>query len=176
MEYVKKLESVIKLVGISKLEGDKLMARVCPCILKYTHPLSMVSGVFNAIFVNGNMSGDTMYYGSGAGKLPTASAVVSDIIDAARHIGVNVRIDWDKDVLPVEDENDAVIKAFIRFKIKDENTMAECQKVFENSDIICLDDHKDEFALITESEKEGEIKEKLGKTNAEVLSFIRMEG
>ncbi len=176
IEYAKKLDCMIKLIGVSRLEGDKIMARVAPCLLKYTHPLSMVSGVFNAIFVNGNMSGDTMYYGSGAGKLPTASAVVSDIIDAARHVGVNVRIDWDKDVMNVVPMDEAETKAIIRFKIKNENTEKMCLGVFDGAEIIKLDGLNDEFAIVTAKEKEGVIKNKLDNLDAEVLSFIRMEG
>ena len=176
IEYAKAMGSVIKLIGTSKLVGSKIIARVAPCIIKTTHPLAMVSGVFNAIFVRGNMSGDTMYYGSGAGKLPTASAVVSDIIDAARHIGVNIRLDWDKEKTEVIPEDKVAVRAMIRFRIKNGNTEGKCTAAFGTAQIIKLDNHRDEFALVTEKLEEGEIKAKLDALGEEVLSFIRMEG
>ena len=176
IEYVRAMDSVIKLLGTSKLVENRIIARVTPCIIKTTHPLAMVSGVFNAIFVRGNMSGDTMYYGSGAGKLPTASAVVSDIIDAARHIGINIRLDWDKDKIEIIPEDKVAVKAMIRFRIKNENTEGKCTAAFGSTQIIKLDNHKDEFALVTEKLEEGEIKAKLDALGEEVLSFIRMEG
>ena len=61
------------------------------------HPLGHVNGVFNGIFVNGNMLGDTMFYGKGAGKLPTASAVVADVVDAVKHQGTNIMTIWEQD-------------------------------------------------------------------------------
>lgn len=176
IEYAKAMGSVIKLIGTSKLMGDKIIARVAPCIIKTTHPLAMVSGVFNAIFVRGNMSGDTMYYGSGAGKLPTASAVVSDIIDAARHIGVNIRLDWDKEEIEVIPEDKVAVKAMIRFRIKNADTQRKCAEAFGNAEIIKLDGYNDEFALITDKMPEDDIKSKLDALGEDTLSFIRMEG
>ncbi len=176
IDYAKALGSSIKLIGESKLVGDKIAAKVAPLMIKNTHPLATVNGAFNAIFINGNMSGDTMYYGSGAGKLPTASAVVSDIIDATRHVGVNVRVDWDEDKIAISPVEEAEIKAMIRFAAKDGKTKENCIAAFEGADIISLEDYKDEFAILTKSAPEGEIKAKLAALDAEVLSFIRMEG
>ncbi|MBQ2753175.1 MAG: homoserine dehydrogenase [Firmicutes bacterium] len=176
IEYAKALNSTIKLIGESKLEGDKITAKVAPLMIKNTHPIAMVGGVFNAIFINGNMSGDTMYYGSGAGKLPTASAVVSDIIDAARHVGVNVRIDWDNEKMPVVPAGDTKVCAMIRFAKKDAETEKRCVAAFDGADIIRLEGHEDEFALLTKAQKESDIKDELEKLGEDVLSFIRMEG
>ena len=176
IEYAKALNSTIKLIGESKLMEDKITAKVAPLMIKNTHPIAMVSGVFNAIFINGNMSGDTMYYGSGAGKLPTASAVVSDIIDAARHIGVNVRIDWDNEKMNIISVDETKVCAMIRFVKKDEETEKRCVAAFDGADIIRLEGHEDEFALLTKAEKESDIKAKLEKLGEDVLSFIRMEG
>ncbi len=71
----------IKLIGHSAVKGDKLTAFVSPRFVPTTNPLSRIDDVFNGILVNANMVGDVMFYGPGAGKLPTASAVVADIID-----------------------------------------------------------------------------------------------
>lgn len=93
--YAKKLGMSIKLLALSKEMGDETLAMVSPFLIDGNHPLHMVNGVFNAVFVRGNMLGDSMYYGRGAGKLPTASAVVSDVIDCARHIGKVIMCFWD---------------------------------------------------------------------------------
>ena len=90
IEYAKALHASIKLLGTSKWEDDgKIYSMVAPFMIDSDHPLGHVNGVFNGIFVNGNMLGDTMFYGKGAGKLPTASAVVADVIDALKE-GVKV--------------------------------------------------------------------------------------
>ena len=81
IEYAKALHASIKLLGTSKWEDDgKIYSMVAPFMIDSDHPLGHVNGVFNGIFVNGNMLGDTMFYGKGAGKLPTASAVVADVV------------------------------------------------------------------------------------------------
>ena len=85
MEYAAKLGRTIKLLGTSRRLADgTCYAMVAPFMLGQNSPLYSVNDVFNAVFVHGNMLGDAMFYGSGAGKLPTASAVVGDIVDAAK--------------------------------------------------------------------------------------------
>ena len=77
---------VIKIVGIGQDLGDALQVRVHPVLLPKTHPLASVSDVYNAIYLRGNAVGDVMFYGRGAGSLPTGSAVVGDVIEIARNI------------------------------------------------------------------------------------------
>lgn len=87
IEYANELGYVVKLLAVGKDAGEKgVDVRVHPVFLPKEHPLASVRGVFNAIFVRGNAIGEAMFYGPGAGSLPTASAVVSDVIDAARDI------------------------------------------------------------------------------------------
>ncbi len=87
IDYAKDLGYVIKLLAIGKdTEGKGIDVRVHPVFLPQTHPLSSVNGVYNAIFVRGNAIGEAMFYGQGAGSLPTASAVVADIVEVARNI------------------------------------------------------------------------------------------
>lgn len=93
-EYAKKLGMSIKLLAISREKDGGTLAMVSPFLIDGDHPLHMVNGVFNAVLVHGNMLGDAMFYGRGAGKLPTASAVVSDVIDCARHIGREIMCFW----------------------------------------------------------------------------------
>ncbi len=85
MQYAEAMDSVIKLIGVSRKEGNRIFARVSPAIINRDHPLANVEDVFNAIVVSGDAIGDAMFYGRGAGKLPTASAVIADIIDIAKH-------------------------------------------------------------------------------------------
>ena len=85
--YAKKLNRTVKLLAMSKLQEDGCFVMVAPFMISNHNPLHGISDVFNAVFVHSNMLGDSMYYGRGAGKLPTASAVVSDVVDCARHQG-----------------------------------------------------------------------------------------
>jgi homoserine dehydrogenase len=84
--YAKELGRVIKLLGIAEDDGNTVAVRVHPALLPEKHPLAAVDDVFNAIHVRGDAVGDVMFYGRGAGSLPTGSAVVADIIDAARNL------------------------------------------------------------------------------------------
>ncbi|MCQ2968747.1 MAG: homoserine dehydrogenase [Clostridium sp.] len=85
MEYASDFGMVIKLLAIAKEENGELELRVHPTMIPETHPLANVYGSFNAVFINGNAVGDIMFYGRGAGSLPTGSAVVSDIISILRN-------------------------------------------------------------------------------------------
>jgi homoserine dehydrogenase len=90
------------------------VVRVAPYLLAPEHPLYHVNGVFNAVFVHGNMLGDGMFYGSGAGKLPTASAVVGDMVDMAKHIDKNIRIEWKPEKLTLADAGEQENRFFVR--------------------------------------------------------------
>lgn len=90
IEYARELGFVIKLLAVAKQDDCGINVRVHPAFLPVTHPLAAVNDVFNAIFVKGDAVGETMFYGRGAGELPTASAVTADIIDVARDIRHNV--------------------------------------------------------------------------------------
>ena len=85
IKYAKELGYGIKLLAIAKKESDKIEARVHPTFIPLSHPLYAVRDSYNAIFIKGDMVGDLMFYGRGAGDLPTASAIVSDIITAGQN-------------------------------------------------------------------------------------------
>lgn len=95
IEYAKELGYVIKLLAIANDSEKGVDVRVHPAFLKKDHPLASVNDVFNAIFIKGNAIGEAMFYGQGAGSLPTASAVVADIITVAREIvkGIYAAVD-----------------------------------------------------------------------------------
>lgn len=86
IEFAKELGYTIKLLAIAKEEGCQIQARVHPTLLPSSHLLSKVNEAYNAIFINGDAVGSTMFYGKGAGMLPTASAVISDILEICRNI------------------------------------------------------------------------------------------
>ena len=112
--YAKKMERSIKLLASSKKTDDKYACMVAPFMLDKSHPLCNVNDVFNSVFVHGNMLGDAMFYGSGAGKLPTASAVVADIVDMVKHNGTNILIDWSQEKMQLVDYKENVNRFFVR--------------------------------------------------------------
>ncbi len=112
--YAKAMHSSIKLLASSKSVGDSYRCMVAPFMLPQTHPLCGVNDVFNAVFVHGNMLGDAMFYGSGAGKLPTASAVVADILDMTKHQHVNVYVEWSEEKMELVDYKESENRFFVR--------------------------------------------------------------
>lgn len=94
MKYAEAMNGVIKLIATSRKLDGRIFARVSPAIISKEHPLANVEDVFNGIVVKGDAIGDAMFYGRGAGKLPTASAVVADIIDIAKHSETGTNSVW----------------------------------------------------------------------------------
>ncbi|HEW81793.1 MAG TPA: homoserine dehydrogenase, partial [Nitrospirae bacterium] len=86
IEFASEFGYKIKLLAITKQDGNEVEIRVHPTMIPKNNLISDVNGVFNAIYVNGDATGDGLYYGKGAGEMPTGSAVVSDIIDIAKLI------------------------------------------------------------------------------------------
>ena len=112
--YAKKMDRVIKLLATSRQAGDTYTVMVAPFLLPKEHPLYPVNGVFNAVFVHGNMLGDAMFYGSGAGSLPTASAVVADVVELAKHIGKHIELEWRPEKLEIADYRQQSMRFFVR--------------------------------------------------------------
>lgn len=112
--YAKQMNKSVKLLAMSRDTKDGFFAMVAPFMISKEHPLYCVNDVFNAIYVHGNMLGDSMYYGRGAGKLPTASAVVSDVVDCARHQGKTVMCFWENEDVKVENIANDKGKFFVR--------------------------------------------------------------
>ncbi|HHV29730.1 homoserine dehydrogenase [Acetivibrio mesophilus] len=131
MKYAESMDSTIKLIAISEKIGDGIMARVSPAIVNNSNPLYSVEDVFNAIVVKGDAIGEAMFYGPGAGKLPTASAVVADVIEIVKHWGTCGSYDWVvKDGGNVIDLGDTRTRYFVRLKVEDES---EARKAVENT-------------------------------------------
>ena len=112
--YASQMDRSIKLLASSKAVDDSYSCMVAPFMLPKSHPLCNVNDVFNGVFVHGNMLGDTMFYGSGAGKLPTASAVVADIVDMTKHAARNVFIEWKPEKKQLIDYKESKNSFFVR--------------------------------------------------------------
>ena len=178
--YAKKCKSVIKLVGVSKNSPEGISAFVAPMMLPKEHPLANVNGSFNAIFVKGNMVGDLMFYGRGAGSLPTASAVVSDVIAAARHKHLHVDVDWTAEKMEILSNDHMEVKALVRIAGGEAEQQKALSVFFENArgcSIVTIEEAKDEFAVITGIETEKSLAEKIEQLSKEmeVRNRIRME-
>lgn len=171
-EYAKHMKLSIKLFGDSKFEDGKVFAFVAPVMVERDHPLYMVNDVFNGIMVEGNMLGKSMLYGSGAGKLPTASAVVADIVAITKNKDKNVAtFGWGDEKQKVADMNETSHKYFVRFKGRDAEFINKCKETFKNAKEVYLDG-KDEFALVTELMKERDFLAALNNLG-DVIKYIR---
>ena len=132
IKYANKMGRVIKLLARSEKVGETYSARVAPYLLPKEHPLYNVNDVFNAIFVHGNMLGDGMFYGSGAGKLPTASAVVGDLVAMAKHVDKNIFLEWKEEKLELANPSQQSFQFFVRTKA----TKEEVENVFHKVEFV----------------------------------------
>lgn len=170
--YAKKIGAKVKIFGSSKKVGDKVSAMVAPKLITSEHPLYSVDGVFNAILVKGNMVGDVMFYGQGAGKLATASAVVSDVIDEAKHVNVNMRTLWDHEKLALMPLDEVKSKFFVRVKGTKDEVQEQAAKLFGK--ITAVDaGFDDEFGFVTEEITEA-VYEQAAK-EMEIINKIRFD-
>jgi len=174
IEYAKAMKRTIKLLASAKEENGKYVAMVAPFMLPASHPLYSVNGVFNAIFVRGNELGDIMFYGSGAGKLPTASAVVSDVVEAAKYINTNINMGWEAEELEVEGAMNASCRFFVRITGDANEKLAAIKEVFGDVEVITIEAAQNEFGFMTSKMTEKSFEEGLKKIS-EVIGTIRVE-
>lgn len=168
-KYAKQMNKSVKLLALSQDTEDGFFAMVAPFMISREHPLYSVNDVFNAVYVHGNMLGDSMYYGRGAGKLPTASAVVSDVVDCARHQGKTIICFWDEEKVKVADVSCGKRKFFVRVSAdKREAAMSVFGALAEINVGIA-----EEFAFMTQMMSEGEFDEKIEKLGG-CLNRIRI--
>ena len=171
IKYAKAMGQMIKLLAVSRKVDGSFYAMVSPVLVGPSDPLYSVNGVFNAIFVHGNVLGDAMFYGSGAGKLPTASAVVADVVDEARHLNRSIMAFWSSKKLELTDISNS--KFFVRVKGTPETELAKVQEVFGNVQPVIVADVDGEFGFVTEEMTEAEYKAK-AESFGEVLGMIRV--
>ncbi|MDD4802351.1 MAG: homoserine dehydrogenase [Syntrophomonas sp.] len=192
IRYAGELGFVVKLLAIAKEVNGKIQARVHPAFIPLNHPLAFVNDVFNAVFVRGDAVGEIMHYGRGAGEMPTASAVVGDIIEIARNMAyqTTARIGCtcyeEKAILPISELS---AQYYIRMTVKDRpGVLAGIAGVFGNNDVSIAtvlqktsQEDMAELILITHTVKEKDLQDALtvlkgmsivGKIN----NVVRLEG
>ena len=148
-KYAEKLGYVVKLLATSCKENDKVYAITAPFMINSTHPLYNVNDVLNGIYIHGNVIGNVMFFGAGAGKLPTASAVVADVVDCVKHKGKNVMTVWSVEKLELGDADDEVRKFFVRVK-GNVSDLSAVNAAFGNVQTVTVDGIDGEFGFITE--------------------------
>lgn len=183
MQYAEAMNSTIKLIAISKREESRIFARVSPALISLNHPLSNVNDVFNAIVVKGDAVGETMFYGKGAGKLPTASAVAGDVVYLAKHNG-SCKSVWSRrehnNMLPV---GDSKTRYFVRVTARNNNEAAKCiEKAFDSIEFIkpCGNELVGEIAFTTSKVLEKQLSERVNELKKmaaikDVINVIRIE-
>ncbi|MEY8354134.1 homoserine dehydrogenase [Lachnospiraceae bacterium 54-53] len=165
--YAESMGTSVKLLGSSRIQGGTAHAFVAPVMIGKDHPLYSVNDVYNGILVKGNMVGTSMFYGSGAGKLPTASAVIADIIEVLQNHDHHVEMGWDGERLSISSMDSISFRYFVRIKGIASKRLKEVEAVFGRVEVTELD-HMDEFAVLTEVMTEEEYERK-----AKELSGIR---
>ena len=165
--YAKKMERSIKLLASSKKNNGAYACMVAPFMLDKNHPLCNVNDVFNSVFVHGNMLGDAMFYGSGAGKLPTASAVVADIVDMVKHNGTNILVDWTQEQMQLVDYKEKENRFFVRTTSSKDEIEAVFEKVEYVENVV-----EGEIGFVTEVMTEADFAEAIEKISC--VSRIRL--
>ena len=170
VKYCESMGAVIKLIGYAANKNGKVAVMTCPAVIDGDSQLAGVNDVFNAILVKGDATGDVVFYGKGAGKLPTASAVVSDIVIAAKEKSTVKMMSWE------DSEQDFIIS---------DNEMSNCFYVRANADKAMVEElfgnvrylsrenaPADEVAFVTDTLNEKDFAEKCKKIN--VIGSIRV--
>ena len=172
IRYAKEMGSAIKLLGVARNTDTGIEAYVCPMLIPNNHPLATVNDSYNAVFVHGDAVEDAMFFGRGAGELPTASAVVGDIFDIVRNIKANccgrIGCTCYKE-LPVKKMEDTYNRYFLRLHVEDRcGVLAEMTETFAKYHVSIAqiiqkdsqnqDDHLAEVVVITSKVREGDFK------------------
>ncbi|MBE5949729.1 MAG: homoserine dehydrogenase [Lachnospiraceae bacterium] len=162
----------IKLLASSKCVDGNVYAMVTPGMITNEHPLYGVEDVFNAVMVEGNMVGRTMFYGKGAGKLPTASAVVADIVAAVKNKDRHIEVKWDTDKLALSDISSSAKQFFVRIADTEESRI-EAEKIFGVEEFIRAEGAVD-CAFVTGVMTEAQFAEKEAKLTG-IRNRIRLQ-
>jgi len=167
--YSNKSGLPLKLLGLMKKKEGKVYAMVAPFMLGDEHTLKDVDGVYNAVNLHGDLLGNVMFYGKGAGSLPTASAVVSDVVEIAKNGNKNIAITWDTEKISLGDMASFNSKYFVRLKATGKDD--ELKKAF--GDVQFIEPLEGETAFVTANEYSHEKLAELLSTYT-VLTTIRI--
>mgnify|MGYP002533510577 FL=1 len=172
VSYISSIGGVIKLLGqIKYINDDKIAAFVSPAVVFHGSQLATVNGVFNAILVRGDAVGDVCFYGQGAGKLATASAVVADMVDSAVHVERRINFGWgagNEDYV-VDEKATIEMPFYVRAKSSESKVKALLNDV---KFLTRVGQPSDEVAFITDSMTQNELNEKL--KDVEVINVIKV--
>ncbi|MGI5885880.1 MAG: homoserine dehydrogenase, partial [Syntrophomonadaceae bacterium] len=193
IRYAHELGFVIKLLAIAKEnEWGQIQVRVHPAFLPANHPLAAVNDVFNAVYVQGDAVGEIMHFGRGAGQMPTASAVVGDVIEIVRNLNhhTNARIGCTcYEQKPIVSINELEVEYYIRMRVTDRpGVLAGIAGVFGNNNVSIAtvlqkssDDNMAELIMITHRVREKSLRDALAVLSgmsivSQINSVIRLEG
>lgn len=175
VEYARNWGGEIKLIGsVKKTVDGKILPMVRPAFVCNNNQLSHISDVFNGIMVYGDAVDEVMFYGRGAGKLPTASAIVADIVDAAKMSGTSISQTWEdsSDNGFIADYKDDIVPIYVRVNGISE---AQAEKVFPGAEFLSRKDQpSDETAFVAPAMKERDFDKKLAELGGNVLGTIRV--
>ncbi len=190
IKYAREMGKTIKLLGVARLAEDGIEAYVCPMLIPEEHPLATVNDSYNAVFVHGDAVEDAMFFGRGAGELPTASAVVGDVFDIARDIQYNCcgRIGCTcYKSIPIKTMEDTTNRFFLRMKVEDKcGVFSSIASAFAANGVSLAQiiqrqsaDGIAEVVVITSTVREGDFKKaletlKAQETTKEISTMLRV--
>lgn len=169
--YARTLNMAIKLLAMCKKNENGFVTIVAPFLIPYENPLANVNGVFNAINVHGNMLGDVMFYGKGAGKNATASAVVADVVDIIKHKGQHIKVNMKAEKAVLSPKDSVVRTFFVRVPAA---LKEQAMEVFGHDiDEVRGENVYGEFAFVTPDISEKDFEDKIWKMDS-VKGYIRL--
>ena len=163
-DFARSFGYTIKLLVDGRIKPNGVEALVAPCLVHHSHPLYTVNDVFNGVLVQAKVTDNVMFYGRGAGKLPTAGAVVSDIVDVSKHLHRHIMHDWLEEKMPVLDSSSYIKRKMIRISCSDPAQAKEavaCCMGFGSDQLFSLPDYPNFVAWLTQQETERETAQKL---------------
>ena len=174
VEYADEFNCAVKLIGqAKKCDNGKITASVKPMLVSHNNILSNVDGVFNAIMVTGDAVGDVLFYGKGAGKMPTASAVVADVIDCAKHINARKYIDWADGSPDYVISPDQKVRLYVYIHSNDYDKLCkQFSDVFTDNTWHIKNDFKKEIAFITDEDYESVLNKKINSIGADCIKIM----
>ena len=174
VEYADEFNCAVKLIGqAKKCDNGKITASVKPMLVSHNNILSNVDGVFNAIMVTGDAVGDVLFYGKGAGKMPTASAVVADVIDCAKHINARKYIDWADGSPDYVISPDQKVRLYVYIHSNDYDKLSkQFSDVFTDNTWHIKNDFKKEIAFITDEDYESVLNKKINSIDADCIKIM----
>jgi homoserine dehydrogenase len=188
--FARRMGYVIKLLAIAEDDGRHIGVRVHPCLIPADHPLASVRDSFNAVFVEADAVGDLMFYGRGAGSLPTASAVVGDVVSAARALlsGEQPAALAVRDSTPLRSFDELVAQYSVRLSVSDEpGVLAQIASVFGTHSVSIKSVWQEgtgdtaELVFITHAAREGAVQNTVRELQSlasvrDITSVLRVEG